>query len=90
MCTNLAIDHANKTFFFSNDGKNQKVRVCQKFFLNTLDISLSLIRTVQDKVFVNNNPVPMLDDQRGKHEHHDRVEDSVKTALRNSLGTYQR
>lgn len=72
----------NNLKIFLNDGKNQKIRVCQKFFLNTLDISLSIIRTVRDKLFKNDNPVPMLDDRRGKHEHHHRVEDSLKDSAR--------
>lgn len=68
--------------FFFNDDKKQKTRVCQKFFLNTLDISLSIIRTVRNKVYANNDPVPLLDDQRGKHKHHHRVEDTLKDTAR--------
>ncbi|XP_050506636.1 uncharacterized protein LOC126884617 [Diabrotica virgifera virgifera] len=68
----------NNLKFFFKDCNNQKVRVCQKFFLNTLDVSLSIIRTVRNKVFDMNNPMPLLEDRRGKHEHHPSVGKSLK------------
>ncbi|XP_049886799.1 uncharacterized protein LOC126381347 [Pectinophora gossypiella] len=55
----------NSAFYFTVD--NNKLRVCKTFFINTLDITDRMIRTVKDKTdehgFVE-------DDRRGKHRNH--------------------
>lgn len=55
----------NNAFYFTKAG--QRIRVCKTFFLNTLDISGRVTRTVVDK---RTSSGTVKEDLRGKHGHH--------------------
>ncbi|CAF4891560.1 unnamed protein product [Pieris macdunnoughi] len=56
----------NHAFYFSVD--DEKIRVCKTLFINTLDISHKIIRTVQ--IESRNTGGFIKDDKRGKHKNY--------------------
>lgn len=73
----------NSAFYFYVMG--QKIKVCKTFFLNTLDISSRVVRTVIDKVITTGDVI----DLRGKHRKRllpadmkDSIRDHIKSILR--------
>ena len=69
----------NNAFYFKlNEGR---VRVCQSFFINTLDINDRPIRTVLEKKNkVCDNMIE--NDLRGKHSNHHTVDEGIKDGMK--------
>lgn len=77
--------HNNKAYHFAlND---TQIRVCKTFFKSTLDISDRMIFTIQTKV--NENGM-MLDDLRGKHKNHRKIDSELRTAIMNHINSIPR
>lgn len=70
----------NNAFFFRL--AEQNIRVCKIFFMNTLDITSSVIRSVVEKKNKMVDVLLMEEDQRGKHQHQKSVDDSIKNGIK--------
>lgn len=71
----------NKAFYFIlNDNK---IRVCKTFFKNTLSISERMIFTVQSRM----NDGFMLDDLRGRHNNHNKLNPQLLDDIRKHINT---
>lgn len=77
--------HNNKAYHFVLNGT--KIRVCKTFFKSTLDVTDRMIFTIQTKV--NKNGV-MLDDFRGKHKNHRKIDPELRTAIKNHINSIPR
>ncbi|KAG6454562.1 hypothetical protein O3G_MSEX008752 [Manduca sexta] len=71
----------NKAFYFTINAK--KIRVCKTFFKNTLSISERMVSTVQTKV----NDGFMMDDLRGKHKNHKKINPVLLEDIRKHIDT---
>ncbi|CAG9767658.1 unnamed protein product [Ceutorhynchus assimilis] len=76
----------NFAFYFrTSDGK--KLRVCKKFFKNTLDINDRTVLTVRDKTLPSG---VVSADGRGKHKNHKKISDNLKNDVRNHIQSIPR
>lgn len=75
----------NKAYYFVV--KDVNIRVCKTFFKSTLDITDSMIFTIQQKVKENGI---MLDDFRGKHQNHRKTDSALRTAIKNHINSIPR
>ncbi|CAG5016528.1 unnamed protein product [Parnassius apollo] len=74
----------NNAYYFDVD--NEKIRVCKKFFMNTLDVNDRVIRTVFQK-----RDLGFIDiEKRGKHGNHKKVDESIKQAVRDHINSIPR
>ncbi|CAG5040048.1 unnamed protein product [Parnassius apollo] len=74
----------NNAYYFVVD--NEKIRVCKKFFMNTLDVNDRVIRTVFQK-----RDLGFIDiEKRGKHGNHKKVDESIKQAVRDHINSIPR
>lgn len=69
----------NQAYYFTTHG--QKIRVCKKFLMATLDIGDRFLRTVLIK---NQNGI-IETDQRGKHANHSRLPADIKKSVRDHI-----
>lgn len=74
----------NNAYYFDVD--NEKIRVCKKFFMNTLDINDRVIRTVFQKRDLGFIEI----EKRGKHGNHKKVDESIKQAVRDHINSIPR
>lgn len=77
--------HNNKAYHFVINGTT--IRVCKTFFKSTLDVTDRMIFTIQTKV--NENGM-MLDDLRGKHNSHRKIDPELRTAIKNHINSIPR
>lgn len=76
----------NKTFIYSLFSNNQDVVVCKTFFLNTLSISNSFVKTCLQKSDNNNGIV--TPDLRGRHMPFNKTSDLVIESIRSHIKRY--
>lgn len=69
----------NKAFYFILN--NISIRVCKIFFKNTLSISERMVYTVQSRM----NDGFMMDDLRGKHNQHKKLNPALLEDIRNHI-----
>lgn len=74
----------NNAFHFEID--TQKIRVCKQFFVKTLGISDSMVRTGIEKT----TDGVLEDDKRGKHGHQLTVSDEIKDGIRAHINSIPR
>nr|CAH7739725.1 unnamed protein product [Callosobruchus chinensis] len=77
----------NNAFYF--DFKNQRIRICKKFFRNTLCINDRPIRTVLSKRDLN-HPQFVQEDLRGKHRNHHKLDEEIKDSIRRHIDSVPR
>lgn len=75
----------NYAFYFPKTNA-KKVRVCKKFFKNTLDINDRTIQTVRNKTLTGF----VSDDNRGRHKHHKTISDDLKIYVREHINSIPR
>ncbi|CAD0196001.1 unnamed protein product [Chrysodeixis includens] len=68
---------------------SNRTRVCKVFFMNTLSISDTVIRTVVKK-YQSNPTVIQFKEQRGKHTNHYQLEPSLKHGVRAHINSIPR
>lgn len=77
----------NNAFYF--DVKEKRIRICKKFFKNTLSINDRPIRTVLSKRDLN-HPQFVQDDLRGKHGNHPKLDEEIKESIRQHIDSVPR
>lgn len=60
------VRESTRTYYLTRPNTSEKVKVCSKYFLSTLDIDEKRVRTALDKL---TNEGVMQRDKRGKHNH---------------------
>ncbi|CAG4981851.1 unnamed protein product [Parnassius apollo] len=74
----------NNNAFYFKDKDGVKIQICKSFFMSTLDVSDRFIRTVTEKSRSDVSGI-IVEDLRGKHGNHSRVDDNIKDSLRNFI-----
>lgn len=77
----------NNAFYFEIN--NEKIRVCKLFFKNTLSINDRPIRTVINKRDLH-HPQFLVNDLRGKHRNHYKLDDELKESVRQHIQSIPR
>ncbi|CAH2003795.1 unnamed protein product [Acanthoscelides obtectus] len=78
---------SNNAFYFFIRGT--KIKICKHFFRPTLGITARPIRTVLDKQRSFSKGI-LSGERRGKHGNHHRVDDAIKTGIRNHINSIPR
>lgn len=66
------------------DKDGERIRVCKSFFMSTPDVADRFIRTVTEKSRSDISGI-IVEDLRGKHGNHSRVDNNIKDNLRNFI-----
>ncbi|KAJ8949696.1 hypothetical protein NQ314_008159 [Rhamnusium bicolor] len=73
-------------YFLPNKDNTGKIKVCKKFFLNTLDISSQVIKTVRNKM---GNSGQIEEDKRGRVARNSKVSDETKRCVRRHINSFE-
>lgn len=74
------------TYVYSLPVENDRVKVCKTFFINTLNISAQVVKTVFNKL---GSAGVVMEDRRGKASKNNLLDESVKRSVKDHINSFE-